>query len=513
MPPHAAASHPQRWRILSVLIVSLLMMIMDNTIMNVAVRTIADPTVGLGATQSELEWIINSYTLIFAGLLFTCGVMADRHGRKRLLMAGIAAFGAASLVATFAATPLQLILMRAAMGIGGAAVMPTTLAIIGTVFSAQDRPKAIGVWSGAVGMGLALGPALGGFLLHNFHWSSIFWVNVPVAVVALVACALVVPESRDPHPGRHDPLGVGLSIVGLVGLCFGLIRGGDVGLGDPLAAASIAGAVAVLFLFVVHESRTESPAVDVRLFRDGRFSASVTTVGLVFFTLMGVSFTSAFYVQSVLGLDPFAAGLTMMPLALCLMVSGPASGMLTRRFGNRTVMASGLAVMTLAMLMVVIYRVNSPVLLPTLNGALIGLAMGAIMPPATSAVMSSVPHEKMGAGAAISSTMRQVGAAMGVAVIGSALAAAYRASIAPALDGLAPALRAAAAGSVQASLSVAEATHDAALALAAKAAYVHAMHIGATIAAAVALVGLFVVLRWVPARVRPATAAAAATAE
>ena len=507
------ASHPHRWRILCVLVLSLMVMIMDNTIMNVAVRTIADPVTGLGATQSELEWIINSYTLIFAGLLFTCGVMADRHGRKRVLMAGMTAFGVASLVATFAATPLQLILMRGAMGIGSAAVMPATLAIIGVVFSAEDRPKAIGFWSGAVGMALALGPVLGGYLLHNFHWSSIFFINVPVAVAAVIACALIVPESRDPNPGRHDPIGVGLSIVGLIGLCFGLIRGGDIGFTDPLAVATVVGGLAVLALFVVHESRTDSPALDVRLFRDGRFSASIATVGLVFFTLMGVSFTSAFYVQSVLGLDPFTAGLTMVPLALALMVSGPASGSLTRRFGHRTVMASGLSGLTLSMLAVMLYRVDSPLLLPIVNGAIIGMSMGAIMPPATSTVMSSVPREKMGAGGAISSTMRQVGAAMGVAVIGSALAAAYRASIAPALEGLAPDLRAMAQSSVQAGLSVAADTGNAALALAAKAAYVHAMHVGAVIAASVGVVGLLVVLRWVPARVRPAAAAATAAAD
>ncbi len=511
-PQPQPASHPHRWRILGVLILSLLVMIMDNTIMNVAVRTIADPVTGLGATQSELEWIINSYTLIFAGLLFTCGVLADRHGRKRLLIIGMTAFGVASLVATFAATPLQLILMRAAMGVGSAAVMPTTLAIIGTVFNAEDRPKAIGVWSGAVGMGLALGPVLGGFLLHNFHWSSIFFINVPVAVVAVIASALIVPESRDPQPGRHDPIGVGLSIVGLIGLCFGLIRGGDAGFADPLAVATILGAFGVLALFIMHESRTANPALDVRLFRDGRFSAAIVTVGLAFFTLMGVSFTSAFYVQSVLGLDPFAAGLTMVPLALSLMVSGPASGWLTRRFSSRAVMATGLTVLTLSMLTVALYRVDSSLALPVVNGTLIGLAMGAIMPPATSSVMSSVPRQKMGAGAAISSTMRQVGAAMGVAIIGSALAAAYRASIAPALEGLPPGLRATAAGSVQASLSVAAETGNAALAMAAKASYVHAMHVGAAIAAFAGVLGILVVLRWMPVGARPA-AAVAATAE
>src|ERR1700735_4153354 len=223
----AQAAQSRRWIILSVLILSLAAIVLDNTVLNIALKTIAEPRVGLGASQSQLEWAINSYTLVFAGLLFTFGVIGDRIGRKRMLMIGMAMFGLFSLVSSYAQTPDQLIWARAAMGLGGAAVMPQTLSIITHVFEPRERAKAIGIWTSAVGIGVAIGPVLGGLLLTHFWWGSGFLINVPVTARGLVAPLILVPESRNPAPGRIDYLGVLGSVLGLVLLVYGVVPGGD----------------------------------------------------------------------------------------------------------------------------------------------------------------------------------------------------------------------------------------------------------------------------------------------
>jgi MFS family permease len=219
----------RRWLILSVLIVGLLAIVIDNTVLNVALKTIAEPRGGLGASQSQLEWAINSYTLVFAGLLFTFGVVGDRIGRKRMLMIGLALFGIASLLSAYSRPPDQLIFARAAMGFGGAAVLPQTLSIISNVFEPAERARAIGFWGTAVGIGVATGPVLGGLLLTHFWWGSVFLINVPVTAAGIIAVAILVPESRNPDPGRIDYLGVLASIAGLVLLVYGIVQGGDTG--------------------------------------------------------------------------------------------------------------------------------------------------------------------------------------------------------------------------------------------------------------------------------------------
>ena len=244
------------WVILSVLVISLFSIVLDNTVLNVALKTIADPDVGLGATQSQLEWAINSYTLVFAGLLFTFGVIGDRVGRKRMLIIGMALFGLASLISSYAQTPAELIWARAAMGFGGAAVMPQTLSIITNVFEPEERPKAIGIWASAVGVAIAVGPVTGGLLLNHFWWGSVFLINVPLTAVGVVAIAALVPESKSPSPGRVDYLGVLLSIAGLVLVVYGIIRGGDAGSWlERGVIGPIAAGMALLAVFCVHESQ------------------------------------------------------------------------------------------------------------------------------------------------------------------------------------------------------------------------------------------------------------------
>src|ERR1700712_3482457 len=248
-----STGHPRRWAILGVLVISLLVVVLDTAVLNVALRTIADPHEGLGASQSDLEWSINSYTLVFAGLLFTAGLLGDRLGPPRILLVGLAVFSIASLASAYAQTPGQLIGARALMGLGAAAIMPATLAIISNVFDPRERGRAIGVWAGAVGLGGAIGPIVGGLLLEHFWWGSVFLINVPIALAGVVLVAVLVPESRDPRPGRIDIFGVLLSIIGLTLLTYGVIEGGDNGFGSVTAWGSLAASVVVLAGFVVLE--------------------------------------------------------------------------------------------------------------------------------------------------------------------------------------------------------------------------------------------------------------------
>src|SRR3954470_18953384 len=285
--------HPRRWAILGVLVISLLVVVLDNTVLNVALRTIADPRHGLGASQSQLEWAINSYTLVFAGLLFTAGILADRLGRRITLITGLVLFGIASLVSGYAGSADQLIAARALMGLGAAAVMPATLSIIANVFEPHERGRAIGVWAGAVGLGVAIGPIVGGLLLEHFWWGSVFLINVPIVIAGVVLVLTLIPESRDPKPGRIDFVGVLLSIVGLTLLTYGVIKGGEHGFGNARAWGTLVGAVVVLAPFIGWERRVEFPSLDVRLFRNRTFSASTGVIGLVFFAAMGAMFFSA----------------------------------------------------------------------------------------------------------------------------------------------------------------------------------------------------------------------------
>ena len=339
----------RRWVILSVLIVGLLAIVIDNTVLNVAMKTIAEPRGGLGASQSQLEWAINSYTLVFAGLLFTFGVIGDKVGRKRMLMIGLALFGIASLLSAYARSPEQLIFARAAMGLGGAAVMPQTLSIISNVFEPAERPRAIGLWATAVGIGIATGPVLGGLLLDHFWWGSVFLINVPVTAVGIVAAAILVPESRNREAGGIDYVGVLLSIAGLVLLVYGIVEGGDSASWLHLGVLGpIVGGLAVLAVFAWYEARIQHPSLDVRLFRDRRLSASIGSLGLVFFGMGGVFFFTSFYLQNVRGYTPLAAGLLTVPFAAGQLLMSPRSARMVQRYGAKAVGATGMFVMAAA---------------------------------------------------------------------------------------------------------------------------------------------------------------------
>ncbi|MEV6526501.1 MFS transporter [Longispora sp. NPDC051575] len=499
--------HPQRWKILGVLVVSLLVVVLDNTILNVAMKTIADPNAGLGASQSQLEWAINSYTLVFAGLLFTFGVLGDRVGRKRMLVAGLIVFGIASLASAYAQDPGQLIAARALMGLGGAAIMPATLSIISNVFDPRERAKAIGVWAGSVGLAVAIGPVVGGALLEHFWWGSVFLINVPIIIVGVAAVLLLVPESRDPKPGKIDVTGVLLSIVGLTLFVYGIITGGDSGDWGQLEVwGSIAAGVVILAAFVLYERRIDHPALDVKLFRDPRFSAAVAAVGLAFFAAMGVMFFGAFYLQMVRGYSPLETGLLFLPFAGAQLIFAPQSAGLVKRFGAKAVCAVGMALVAVALsAFVFVIDENTPIWVLCTVFFIQGAGMANVIPPTTEAVMASLPREKAGVGSAVNNTIRQVGGALGVAVLGSLLSQVYRDQMASHLVAFPENVRHVASESIAATYAVAAKIGPAGNSLipSANESFVHAMHWVAAIAASVALLGALAVLRWLPGKPAP----------
>jgi len=503
----------RRWLILGVLVISLIAIVLDNTVLNVALKIIAEPKVGLGASQSQLEWGINSYTLVFAGLLFTFGVIGDRIGRKRMLMFGMAMFGIFSLLTAYSHSPDQLIWARAAMGLGAAAVMPQTLSIISNVFDPRERARAIGIWAIAVGIGVAIGPIVGGLLLAHFWWGSVFLINVPITALGVVAILLLVPESRNPNPGRIDYVGVLASIAGLVLLVYGIIQGGEKGswIHWDVLGTSLVG-LAVLGAFGWYETRLSHPSLDVRLFRDPRLSSAIAALAMTFFGMMGAFFFLSFYLQGVRGYSPLAAGLLTLPFAAGQMLAAPRSAPLVRRYGAKAVGASGLLLVTLALAGYQTLGTATPIWVLGVIFFVQGAGMGAVMPSATEAVMSVVPRERAGSGSALTNTARQVAGALGVAVLGSILAQAYRSQLSPHLAGLPPVARNAAAGSITATQTVASKLGGAGVRLNgfADSAFVHAMHVTTVVSAAITLIGAIVVLLWMPGR--PAAGAVPVTA-
>jgi EmrB/QacA subfamily drug resistance transporter len=498
----ANTGHPRRWTILAVLVVSLVVVVLDNTVLNVALKVISDPHHGLGASQSDLEWAINSYTLVFAGLLFTWGVLGDRFGRRKILLLGMVLFGLASLASAYAHSPGQLIAARSLMGIGGAAILPATLSIISNVFDPRERARAIGIWAGAVGLGVAVGPVVGGVLLEHFWWGSVFLINVPILVFGIIAVITLVPDSRDPRPGRIDVAGVLLSIVGLVLLVYGIINGGDHGFGRPQAWGSLLGAAVILVAFVLVERRLLYPALDVKLFRNPRFSAAVASTGLVFFAAMGTLFFIAFYLQLVRAYSPLETGLLMTPFAAAQLVFAPGSAALVRRYGPKLICALGMALVTIALVGFVEVGAQTAIWLVGVLFFLEGAGMALVIPPATESIMSTLPREKAGVGSAVGNTIRQIGGALGVAILGSVLTAVYRSRMDGHLGGLPPAAQETARESVSGTYAVAgqAGAQGRALIDAGNDAFIAAMHWAAAGSVVVGVIGIVVVLGWLPRR-------------
>lgn len=495
-------AYERRWWVLVTLCLSLLVITLDNTILNVALPTLVDE---LDATNSQLQWIVDGYTLVFAGLLLTAGSLGDRLGRKEALQIGLVIFGIGSTLSAFATSPDHLIVTRCIMGIGGAFIMPATLSILTNVFPPEERGRAIGVWAGISGLGVAVGPLLGGYLVDHFDWGSVFTVNIPVVALALVAGAFLIPSSKDPDAQKLDPVGAVLSIVGLVAVVFALIEAPQTGWTDPEILATLAVGALALAAFAGWELRTDHPMLDVSFFKNPRFSAASAAVTLVFFGMFGFSFLLTQYLQFVLGFSPSEAGLRMMPLALTLMVVAPTSSRLVERLGTKRVVTTGLALVAVALFLNTGLEVDSSYGSVVWRMMLLALGMGLVMAPATESIMGSLPLGKAGVGSAVNDTTRQVGGALGVAVIGSVLSSVYGDKIAEFMsgNGFPKVAVDAAQDGLGSALGVAArigGPEGAAIADQARSAFVDALHGGAIVAAAASALGAFVVARYLPSR-------------
>src|SRR6476661_6144199 len=436
-----AVVQDRRWLTLLVLCISLIVITLDNTILNVALPTLSRPTSqgGLGATASQLQWMVDGYILVFAGLLLTAGSLGDRFGRYRFLALGLFIFGVGSALSAFAPSANALIATRALMGVGGAFIMPATLSIITNVFTnPKERGKAIGVWAGVSALGIGLGPITGGFLLEHFWWGSIFIVNVPIVILGLVLGFMLVPESRDPTHSALDPFGAVLSIVSLGTILWAVIEAPSHGWGAPEIIGAFVIGFAVLAVFFVWELRSSHPMLDMHFFENPRFSAASGAITLVFLSLFGTLFLLTQYLQSVLGYSTVEAGAVLLPQAAILMIFAPLSNVWVQKFGNKLVVTTGLLIVTASLVSFSAFQPDSSILLVIGVTMLLGLGMANVLAPCTDSIMGSLPRAKAGVGSAVNDTTRQMGGAVGVAVFGSLMASHYRSSITSRLDASLP---------------------------------------------------------------------------
>ncbi|MEO8696796.1 MAG: DHA2 family efflux MFS transporter permease subunit [Acidimicrobiales bacterium] len=498
-----------RWYTLLVLCLSLMVIGLDNTVLNVAIPTLAKPVSagGLHAAGSELQWIVDAYTIVFAGLLLTAGSLGDRFGRYRGLALGLVIFGTGSAISAMASSATLLILTRGLMGIGGAFIMPSTLSILTNIFQDnRERAKAIGVWAGVSAVGVGFGPIAGGFLLTHFWWGSVFLVNVPIVIAALVLGYLFIPESKDPSAPRLDPIGALLSIAGLVALLWAIIEGPAKGWVSPSELVAFAIAAIVLGTFAWWELHTAEPMLDMRYFRNPRFSAASGAVTITFLTLFGTIFLLTQYFQSVLGYSTLKAGSMLIPQALLMMVFAPMSTRWVHRFGNKVVVVFGMVVVTGTLLAMTTFQTNSSTLHVIAITSLLGFGMAHVMPAATESIMGSLPREKAGVGSAMNDTTRQVGGAVGVGLLGSILSSRYGSHVTSGLAGIAPSsLVDRAKDSIGSALGVAQ--NDPAaesirtqITATARSSFVSGMHTTLFIAASIVVLGALAVLKFLPAR-------------
>jgi EmrB/QacA subfamily drug resistance transporter len=493
-------SYRHRWLTLAVLALSLVIIGLDNTVLNVALPTLQRT---FSATAAELQWMVDAYVLVFAGLLLTMGALGDRFGRARALQVGLVVFAGSSIAATFATEAVHLIAARVAMGIGGALIMPSTLSIIANVFPPAERVKAITIWAGVSGLGVGLGPWVGGLLIENFDWSAVFLLNVPIAVLALLLGLVLVPESRDPTGAPLDIPGAILSIGAVSGLVYGIIEAPAAGWTDTGILAAFGAAVVLGAAFVWRETNTPAPMLDLALFRDRRFTAGAGAIALTFFALFGVIFGLTQYLQFILGKTALEAGTLMLALAIGIPLGARISLKATEHAGVGRVMGVALVLIALILLSLTRWTVTTDPLVIAVTLFFLAASLANVMAPATGAVMSAVPEAKAGVGSAMNDLLRQLGGALGVAVIGSVMNTVYRERVADALTGLPPQAADAAGDSVGAAVAIGARIGGPAgdaLATSARVAFVDGLGLAAVVAAIVALGTSIYVLRRMPAR-------------
>ena len=443
--------HPRRWLILYILCLSLTMVVISMSSLNVALPSIQRE---LGASGSDLQWIVDAYVLVFAGLLLPFGALGDRWGRKRVLVIGMTLFGILSALAAFSTSPGQIIAYRGGMGVAAALVMPATLSIATVIFPRSERPKAVAIWAAFAGAGGALGPPISGILLNFFWWGSVFLVAVPVAGVVLAGTLWIVPESRDDEQRPLDVVGALVSIAALGSLLFAVIEGPELGWGSAPVLGMFAAATVLVWGFVRWERRIRHPMLDPAYFGNRLFSLGAATITLVFFGMVGMFFVLTQYFQFAQGHTPLDAGFRNVPLAATMMILAPRSPAFTQRFGARASISGGLLLTATGLGIMAALTPASPYWIMVIALVTTATGLSLFMPASTHIVVTSLPQHKAGVGSAVNDTTREVGAAIGIAVLGTLLTVGYRSGMRTQVSGLPDAAAEVASDSIGAALRV-----------------------------------------------------------
>ncbi|SHM18771.1 DHA2 family efflux MFS transporter permease subunit [Actinacidiphila paucisporea] len=496
--PPPLANSPRRWWALAALTLSVLIIALDGTVITVALPTLSGE---LGADSAQLQWINGGYLLALSVAMLPVGLLGDRYGHKRVLIGGIALFGLASLAGTQAGSPGQLIAVRTVLGLAAAMIMPVSMAVLPRVFGPAELPKAIGAWTAATAVGMPVGPLVGGWLLNHFWWGSVFLFNVPVVVLALIACVWLLPADRARERGPavpFDTVGTGLSAVGITALVYGTILVPDDGWGSPRVLGGVVGGALVLAVFAWWQQRCPHPLVDTRLFADPRFRWGTLIAVFVNFALMGIMFVVPQYLQEVLGHDALGTGLRILPLIGGLMAAATLGETLVPRLGTRVVVAAGLLVFAAGTLVGAATGTGDGYAYAALWLTMTGFGFGLAVVPATSLVMASLPAQASGRGTSLLETVQQVGGVLGVAGLGSLLSAGYLAGLST--GGLSRQDADAARDSVSGAGAVAARLRDRDLTASAHHAFVHGMSLALLVCAGIALAGAVLAALFLPAR-------------
>ncbi|MGI9031792.1 MAG: MFS transporter, partial [Ilumatobacteraceae bacterium] len=508
--------YDRRWKILAVLCSCLIIVIVGNTFLNVALPTLADPE-QLGASNTELQWMVDSYALVFAGLLFTAGALGDRFGRKGALQAGLVVFALGSLVGAVADSPGQVIVGRSIMGLAAAFIMPSTLSILTNVFPGRERAKAIAIWAGISGAGAAIGPVTSGLLLERFWWGSVLLINLPIIAVAFVACWILVPRSKDSTASPLDPVGALLSIIGFSALIFAIIEGPNHGWSSTASLLWFGAAALALAMFAWWESRIRHPMLDLRLFRDRRFAVSSGGITLVFFAMFGTFYLMSQFLQFVIGYTPLQAAVRLLPFSVIMMTVAPQTPKLVVRFGAGRVASTGMGLIGVALLGFTLFSTTTPYWQLLITVCLMAGGMALTMSPMTTELMSAVPRDRAGVGSAMNDTTRELGGALGVAVLGSLVTSRYISGLADTVATLPDEARELAQGSIGGVLGliaqgVLPADVGSRVLDTARDAFVDGLNVAGAIAAGVVIVAAVLVRVLLPSRPRPQPRAAEAAA-
>jgi len=414
---------PSRWTALAFVCAAVLVVVIDVTVLHIAAPAMSEE---LKPSAVALLWIIDIYPLVVAPLLIASGALGDRIGRKRVLLIGLLVFGVASALAAFAWSPAVLIGARAIMGVGGALILPATMSIIRNVFEDRDeRRTAVGIWTATMAGGAAIGPLVGGFLVEHLWWGAVFLINVPIVLIVLPVGMKLLPESRAAEPPPWDTVSVLMSVVGILALAFGFKEGARHGFAEPVVLAVLAGSLTLLATFVRRQLARPEPLLDVRLFTDRTVAVAVGCVLLSMFGLVGLELFFAQYLQLVLGLEPFAASIRLLPLMIASLAGGLLAAPILRRAGTRATISGGLVVSTVALLPMLALGVEDRYLLLALPFAALGFGLEVALVAANDVIISAAPAERAGNAAAIEETAYELGGGLGVAVLGSILAAVY----------------------------------------------------------------------------------------